>query len=196
MSACACPVISVLLRSACSDRFAEVADGLEVGVHRGEPLRHRAGLVGDHRYPPAGGDQGLVDGPEVEDDPEQAHRRDRDDQRGDDQGHPGGCWHGRCPFCRAQPRRRATEPAYRTAPTLTSSMVLSVVASASGKPSSSPTSATPPARTLSLAARIRSSAASTRLSSQITTGSTTTSRMTLPIHHSTMACSPQLAGAR
>src|SRR5450631_577044 len=69
-------------------------------------------------------------------------------------------------------------------------MVVSVVASASGAPSSSPISATPPLRMSSLAARIRSSAASTRLSSTITTGRTTTSRTTLPIHHKTIARSP------
>jgi hypothetical protein len=39
----------------------------------------------------------------MEDDPEQADRGHRDDQRGDDQCHPGGSWHGRSPFwwCRS-----------------------------------------------------------------------------------------------
>src|SRR5213080_2149230 len=39
----------------------------------------------------------------------------------------------------------------------------------------------------SVAARIRSTAASTRLSRKMTTGSTTINRTALPIHHKTMA---------
>src|SRR5215472_17073537 len=67
--------------------------------------------------------------------------------------------------------------------------VASVVVSPSGTASSSPTSAPPPARMLSHAALIRSSAASTRLSSAITTGRITTSKITLPIHHNVMTAS-------
>src|ERR1700748_2523207 len=66
-------------------------------------------------------------------------------------------------------------------------MVVSVTASASGTPLSSPMRATPPDRMSSVAARIRSTAASTRLSRKITTGSTTTSRTTLPIQHRPMS---------
>src|SRR5262249_9183571 len=73
--------------------------------------------------------------------------------------------------------------------------VASVVANAPGTPPSSPTSWTPPARIASVAPRIRSSAASTRFSRKITTGSTTTSKMTLPIHHKTML-RPSLSSGR
>src|SRR5215469_7932637 len=177
-----------------SDGFAEVANRLQAGVDRGEPLGHRAGQLGDGLHPPGGRDEGRADRPEVEDDPDQADRGDRDDQRGDDQRHPGSCWHGF--LLSAQPRSFATEPAYRTAPLATSLTVSSVVASASGTPWSSPTRATPPDRISSVAPRIRSSAASTRLSRKMTTGSTTTSRTALPIHHQTMARLPQVGLGR
>src|SRR5262249_30140203 len=170
--------------------FAEAASRLQARVDGGEPSRHGAGERGDRLHPAGGRDERLADGPQVEDHPEQAERGDRDDQRGDDYGCPGGCWHGDSPF---QPRSLATEPAYRTAPTDTCLTVLSVMASPSGTPLSSPTSSTPPARMSSVAARIRSSAASTRLSRKITTGSTTSNRIALPIHYKTMARSPQLA---
>src|SRR4051794_17856877 len=68
-------------------------------------------------------------------------------------------------------------------------MVSSVWASASGTPSSSPMSATPPERMSSEAPRIRSRAASTRLSRATSTGTTTSNRIALPIHQSTMATS-------
>src|SRR5262249_60132879 len=115
----------------------EVADGLEVRVDRGEPLGNRAGQASDGLHPAGGRDQGLMYRPEVEDHPEQAYRGDRDDQQGGDQGEPGYCWHGRYSFP-CQPRSLATEPAYRTAPTLTSSMVFSVSARPSGTPSTLP----------------------------------------------------------
>src|SRR5215475_12512265 len=172
-----------------SDRFAEVADRLQAGVDRGEPLGHRAGQIRDGLHPAGGRDEGRADRAEMEDDPEQADRGDRDDQRRDDQCHPGSCWHG-CFSFPAQPRSFATEPAYRTAPLATSLTVSSVVASASGTPWSSPTRATPPDRISSVAPRIRSSAASTRLSRKMTTGSMTTSRTALLIHHQTMARLP------
>src|SRR5215469_3831372 len=103
---------------ASSDRFTEVAYRLQAGVDRGQPVRDGAGQVGDRLHPSGGGDQRGADGPEVEDHPQQAHRGDRDDQRGDDQREPGGCWHGRFLSTRGgsrpishQPRSLATEPA-------------------------------------------------------------------------------------
>src|ERR1700761_2120324 len=85
---------------ASSDRLAEVPDGLQARVDRGEPFRHGAGQVG------YGGDaagdlaeRGL-DGPQVKDDPQQADGGDADNQRGDDQGAPGGSWHGWRSFLR------------------------------------------------------------------------------------------------
>src|ERR1700755_687659 len=65
-------------------------------------------------------------------------------------------------------------------------MVVSVTASASGTPLSSPWSATARDRVSSVACRILSTAARTRFSRKMTTGSTTTSKITLPIHHKTM----------
>src|SRR5208337_3769583 len=81
-----------------SDRFAEVAAGFQVRVDRGQPPGHRARQARDGLDSPGGRDQRLPDRPEVEDDPEQADRGDRDDQRGDDQRRPGGCWHDRSPY--------------------------------------------------------------------------------------------------
>src|SRR5580704_1580083 len=152
-----------------SHRLAEVADGLEVGVDRGQPFRNGAGEV--RHGPDAAGrrDQGCAHGPEVEDDPQQSDRGQRDYQSGDDERHPCSCWHSRSPFW-SQPRSLATEPAYLTAPTDTARMVSSVVARASGTSVSSPTSATPPARMSSVACRMRSTAASTLFSRKITTG--------------------------
>src|SRR5580700_11656167 len=92
-----------------SDRFAEVADRLEARVDRGQAVRDGAGELRDRLHPPAGRHERLADRPEVEDDPDQAHRDARDDHRGDDQGEPRGCRHDRSPF--PQPRSFATEPA-------------------------------------------------------------------------------------
>src|SRR5450759_4316353 len=176
---------------ASSDRLAEVPDRLQARIDRGQPVRHGAGQLRDGLDPTGGRDERRAYRPEVEDDPQQAHGGNRDNQRSDDQCHPGSCWHDRSPS--TQPRSLATEPAYRTAPTATSLMVVSVLASASGTPLSSPMRATPPLRISSVAPRMRSAAASTRLSRKMTTGSTTSNRTALPIHHKTMVRSPQLA---
>src|SRR5580658_416538 len=101
------------------DRFAKVADGLKACVDRGEPLRNRAGQAGDGLDPSGGSDQCLPDGPQVEDDPQQAERGDRDNQRGDDNCEPGGCWHGLSPFPlsrEAWRRSRRTGPPRRRLP--------------------------------------------------------------------------------
>src|SRR5262249_14552209 len=114
-----------------SDRFAEVTHRLQAGVDRGQDLGHGAGPQGDDLHTADDAAECLPDGPKVEDDPEQTERRGSDDQRSDDQGHPGDCWHIDVPlfFGSGQPRSFATEPAYRTAPVDTSRTVLSVTAS-------------------------------------------------------------------
>src|SRR4029077_4684518 len=132
-----------------SDRFAKVTDGLQARVDRGQPLGHGAGQLSHGLHSPGRGDQRPSDRPEVEDDPEQAHRGDGDDQRGDDDGEPGGSWHGCSPSCYTS--SLATAPPYRHAPTETSLTVVSVTASASGTPLSSPTRAPPPDRMSSVA---------------------------------------------
>src|SRR5215470_5500623 len=80
-----------------SDRFGEVADWFQARVDRGQPLRHRAGELGHGLHPAGGRDERLVYRPEMKDHPDQAERGDGEDQRRDDQGCPGSCWHGCSP---------------------------------------------------------------------------------------------------
>src|SRR5215469_6357001 len=53
-----------------SDRVAEVADGLQVRVHRGQPLRHGAGEIRDGAHAAGCGHQVGADRPQVEDHPQ------------------------------------------------------------------------------------------------------------------------------
>src|SRR6202035_164134 len=87
---------------AASDLLAEIADRLEVRVHRWEYHRHGGRALGDDVDASVDRGERLAHVPEVDDDPQQADRGERDDQRGHHQGHPGGCRHGRTPFVRAE----------------------------------------------------------------------------------------------
>src|SRR6476469_1619727 len=77
-----------------SDRFAEVADGLEVGVHRRQDLGHGARLLCNNGDTTDERAERAVDGDEVADHTDEAERGSGDDQAGDDDGDPSDSRHG------------------------------------------------------------------------------------------------------
>src|SRR3981189_1633680 len=78
------PTYQPFITCSFSDRFAEVPDRFEVRVHRRQHRGHRPGLVRDHVDAPDHVAQRVAHVFEVEDDPQQGHRRDPDDQCGND----------------------------------------------------------------------------------------------------------------
>src|SRR5215469_10534085 len=97
-----------------SDGLAEVPDGLQACVDRGKPCGHRAGQLCDGRNPAGRRNEGRADGTQVEDHPQEADGGDRDNDRRDDQGEPGSCWHGG--FLSVLPSRGASQPNPRSGP--------------------------------------------------------------------------------